>query len=70
MVRHWARLTPVTQREIEVLVAFCVSEGAKGAAAQLSVSEHTVKNHLASIRAKLGVSTTAAAVFILRERLP
>jgi DNA-binding NarL/FixJ family response regulator len=69
MPSSWARLTPVTDRELEVLVVFCEAEGVKGAADRLGLSHHTVKNVLANVRAKLGVSTTAAAVYRLRERL-
>jgi DNA-binding NarL/FixJ family response regulator len=65
----WARLTPVTEREIEVLVAYCKAEGVKGAADELGLSRHTVRNALANVRAKLGVSTSAAAVYRLRDRL-
>jgi DNA-binding CsgD family transcriptional regulator len=63
-------LGDVTDREIEVLVAYCTAQGTKAAAKSLGISPHTVRNHLAVLRDKLGVSTTAAAVFILRERLP
>lgn len=58
-----------TEREIEVVTAYCRQEGAKGAAVHLGLSLSTVKGTLANVRAKLGVSTTAAAVYRLRDRL-
>ena len=59
-----------TDRELEVLVAFCTEQGTKGAANRLRISPHTVRQHLESIRKRLGVATTASAVYLLRERLP
>lgn len=60
----------LTDREMTVLIAYCKAEGVKGAADRLGISQHTVKNTLANVRSRLGVTTTAAAVYILRERLP
>lgn len=54
-----ARLTP---RELEVLAMLAEGLGNKQIAARLAISEHTVKFHLASIYAKLRVSTRTEAV--------
>ncbi len=58
-----------TARELEVLTAVC-REGTKGAAHRLGIAPSTVRNTLVRIRARLGVSTTVAAVYVLRDRLP
>ena len=58
-----------TQRELEVLVAYCRFEGQKGAAEHLGIAKSTVRNHLENVRTRLGVKTTAAAVYLLRDRL-
>lgn len=54
-----AALTP---RELEVLAMLAEGVGNKQIAARLAISEHTVKFHLASIYAKLRVSTRTEAV--------
>lgn len=59
-----------TDRELEVLLAVCVAGGTKAAAHQLGISVSTVKNHMTNLHHRLGVSTTAAAVYALRKRLP
>lgn len=46
----------------EVLTLLAAGQGNKGIAAGLGISEHTVKTHLNSIYAKLGVSNRAEAV--------
>jgi len=53
------RLSP---RESEVLIQLARGAGNKQIAAALTISEHTVKFHLASIFAKLGVSSRTEAV--------
>jgi DNA-binding NarL/FixJ family response regulator len=58
-----------TSHEIEILVAFCEGQGIKGAAERLGLSRHTVRGSLANLRSKLGVTTSAAAVYVLRDRL-
>lgn len=60
----------VTDRELQVLHAYCVAEGQKGAASRLGISPRTVRNTLANIRLRLGVHSTASAVYLLRDRLP
>ncbi len=56
---HRERLSP---RESEVLIQLARGAGNKQIAAALTISEHTVKFHLASIFAKLGVSSRTEAV--------
>jgi DNA-binding NarL/FixJ family response regulator len=53
---------PLTPREVEVLAMLAEGASNKRIAARLAISEHTVKFHLASIYAKLGVSTRTEAV--------
>jgi DNA-binding NarL/FixJ family response regulator len=60
----------VTERELEVLAAYCQAQGTKGAADRLGLSKHTIRNTLANVRSRLGVTTTASAVYLLRARLP
>jgi DNA-binding CsgD family transcriptional regulator len=62
--------SPLTARELEVLVAYAAGNGAKGVGAALGISIHTVRHHLEHIRSRLGVSSTAAAVFAVRDQLP
>jgi NarL family two-component system response regulator YdfI len=52
----------LTQREQEVLQAVARGERSKEIAAQLNITERTVKAHLDSIYNKLGVDSRAAAV--------
>jgi DNA-binding NarL/FixJ family response regulator len=57
-------LEPLTRREREVLQMISAGLGNKEIAAKLSISEHTVKFHVASILGKLGASTRTEAVSI------
>lgn len=52
----------LTDRELEILRLMAEGLRARDIAARLFVSEKTVKNHLTSIYAKLGVETAAQAV--------
>jgi DNA-binding NarL/FixJ family response regulator len=52
----------LSDRELEVLALVARGATNRGAAAQLFISEATVKTHLLHIYAKLGVSDRAAAV--------
>jgi DNA-binding NarL/FixJ family response regulator len=52
---------PLTPREIEVLAMLAEGLGNKVIAGRLGISDHTVKSHVASIFAKLDVSTRAEA---------
>lgn len=53
---------PLTQRESQVLQMLASGLGNKEIAAKLSISEHTVKFHVASILGKLGAATRTEAV--------
>jgi two-component system nitrate/nitrite response regulator NarL len=53
---------PLSDREIEVLELIVEGLSNKLIAYQLSISEHTVKTHVASILAKLGVASRTEAV--------
>jgi DNA-binding CsgD family transcriptional regulator len=59
-----------TEHEIAVLVAYLAEGGTVGAARSLGISANTVRGHLANIRAKVGATSTAHAVYLLRDRLP
>jgi NarL family two-component system response regulator YdfI len=58
----------LTDRELEVLTCVARGERSKEIAAQLGISERTVKAHLASIYNKLGVDSRAAAVATAIQR--
>ncbi len=55
---------PLTRRESEVLQMLAGGLANKEIAARLSISDHTVKFHVASILGKLGASTRTEAVSI------
>ena len=57
-------IEPLTSREKEVLQRMADGLANKGIAQRLSISEHTVKFHVASILAKLGASSRTEAVSI------
>jgi ATP/maltotriose-dependent transcriptional regulator MalT len=58
----------LSQREIEVLGLIARGSNNREAAAQLFISEATVKTHLLHVYAKLGVNDRAAAVAVAFER--
>ncbi len=58
----------LTERECAVLVEVARGKRSKEIAAQLGITENTVKGHLASIYGKLGVDSRASAVAIALER--
>lgn len=63
-------LTPLTQRETEILSQVTGGLANKEIAHRLGISERTVKNHLSNIMEKLHVnSRTQAAVYALRTGL-
>jgi len=63
-------VTPVTQREVEILQHVAAGLANKEIASRLGISERTVKNHLSNIMEKLQVnSRTQAAVYALKSGL-
>jgi PAS domain S-box-containing protein len=62
------RLQDLTAREREILGLIC--RGARDAAigAELSLSPHTIRNHIASLYKKLGINRRSDAVIWARER--
>jgi DNA-binding NarL/FixJ family response regulator len=60
--RAGTRAGCLTRREIEVLELLAAGRSTVEVAQQLHVSIHTMRNHLASAMAKLGVSTRMAAI--------
>jgi len=63
-------VTPLTQREVEILQHVAAGLANKEIAANLGISERTVKNHLSNIMEKLQVnSRTQAAVYALKSGL-
>lgn len=58
----------LTDREQEVLEAVARGDRSKEVAYQLGISERTVKAHLASIYAKLGVDSRAAAISVAIQK--
>ena len=59
---------PLTARERDVLEMLAEGRGNREIAAQLGISEHTVKFHVASILGKLGAATRTEAVSIALRR--
>jgi DNA-binding NarL/FixJ family response regulator len=59
---------PLSQRELEVLRLIARGSSNRDAAAQLFISEATVKTHLQHLYAKLGVNDRAAAVAAAFDR--
>jgi DNA-binding NarL/FixJ family response regulator len=58
----------LTAREREVLSLICEGLDDKAIAAKLSLSSNTVRNHVASIYAKVGVNRRSGAIIWARER--
>ena len=61
-------VTPLSDRELEVLRAAARGERNKEIARALGISERTVKAHLAGVFNKLGVDSRAAAVAIAAQQ--
>jgi DNA-binding NarL/FixJ family response regulator len=58
----------ISPRELDVLHGVSKGKANKAIAADLDISEHTVKNHIKSILAKLGASDRTGAVVIAIRR--
>ncbi len=67
MARHFVQ-DAITDREIQVLRAVAQGRSNKIIAADLFVSEHTVKGHLKNIMSKLNASDRTHAVVIALKR--
>jgi DNA-binding CsgD family transcriptional regulator len=63
-VEGW-RFGAPTERQIECLRAYVIAGSREGAAQRLGISSMTLRNHLAELRLRLGVRTSAQAVFSL-----
>ena len=63
-VEGW-RFGAPTERQIECLRAYLIAGSREGAAQRLGISSTTLRNHLAELRLRLGVRTSAQAVFSL-----
>lgn len=65
-------MTPTDQptpAELRALRAYLKGGTAHDAAILLECSDQTVKNHLSSLRSKLGVRNTAQLAFLLHDKL-
>lgn len=67
---HHAPLQPLTRRESDVLARLAAGDSNKRIAQHLNLSEHTVKQHVASVLGKLGVESRGQAGAWLRARSP
>jgi len=59
---------PLTERELEILQHLADGQSNRDIARRVYLSEGTVKNHVTSLLAKLGVGDRRAAVAAARER--
>lgn len=57
-----SRLHPLTARETEILQLLATGRDPRQISRQLGLSTHTIRDHVKSIRSKLGVQTQLAAV--------
>ena len=65
-----SKIESLTRRELEVLKMLSYGTYNKEIAADLNISERTVKNHVSNIFKKIGVTDrTQAAVFAIRNNL-
>jgi DNA-binding CsgD family transcriptional regulator len=57
-----------TPRQVEVLATYVVTGSYKCAADELGIRYSTVRNHLVSLRIRLGVQTTPQAIYVMTAR--
>lgn len=62
------KVDDLTRREREIVALICSGAGDAEISEQLSLSPHTVRNHVASLYKKLGVNRRSAVVIWARER--
>jgi PAS domain S-box-containing protein len=62
------RLDDLTKREREIVTLICRGAGDAEISTELNLSQHTVRNHVASLYKKLGVNRRSAVVIWARER--
>lgn len=58
-----------TDRELECLRAYVDTGSVRAAALRVGCQEQTLKNHLSTLRSKVGARTNAEAVFLLYPKL-
>ena len=62
-------IVDISEAERRILIAYLETGNTRDAAAKLDRSVQTVKNTLANVRSRLGVRSTAQAVFLLHDKL-
>jgi DNA-binding CsgD family transcriptional regulator len=62
------RLEDLTKREREIVTLICRGARDVEIGAELKLSPHTIRNHIASLYKKLGVNRRTAVVIWARER--
>jgi DNA-binding NarL/FixJ family response regulator len=63
--RKRATLTGITPSELRAMRIYAKTGSMRKAAEELQIAEQTVKNHLASVRRRLGATNTAQALVML-----
>ena len=62
------KLDDLTRRERDILTLICRGAGDAEIGAELNLSPHTIRNHVASLYKKLNVNRRSAVVIWARER--
>ena len=62
------KLDDLTRRERDILALICRGAGDSEISAELNLSPHTIRNHVASLYKKLNVNRRSAVVIWARER--
>lgn len=63
------RLPPIPRRELVALIAYLECGSHRAGAHRLGISESTSRQRISSLIGRVGVRTTAQAVWLLREML-
>ena len=61
-------LSSLTPRELQILQLVIAGHTNKAIAAEIFISEKTVRNHLTNIFEKLGVESRSKAIVVARDR--